>query len=867
MISKKIQKGETSQSEKNYIRMLLKYTTNPGDSEDEEIANKHEKCVAIKTNCLHATDIDGIVDEMYANVETWQTKNQPIVHRIISLQKDERLSEQKFFALCAEYMEDLGYTEAHQYVMVIHNDTEHLHAHIIANRHNIIDGKLLQEGNGWDKNEGRRACARLEKKYGLAPVAGSSFVATDELETYTHINPFTNEKIERQRYKVVQVTKEKKTSPNIRDRARWQELKQGVKSHQRILQEIFEEIRPQLSTKLNFGAMYKLLAEKGVEANLVKHGDNTYLTYSLDGQVWEKASAIHKDFTVEALEKILGSTIRKPRVKTLTDIIAKARQGFQEQVTDDLRIEIPYNDEQIELLKSIKLTDVKQAFDLTAIDGTKIKNAVDYLMHKQKKSYGEALQALAEKFPDVLTRKMYDKNIDEKTLTTRIELANVPDHLKNIGVLCLKQVDAYGAEKFYVYGSGNDLTFSSAEQNPQGWTKQELLQKLPYIAEMNERGCTIYIAPIYDKKIDITFDDVQQAFVNTFKPSFLIKANEKKQSHYIIGKKYNDDFYNVLTEHINYKWGDKNANNLNNEHYLAGFSEEGACVKIDQSNTMCCSDFENYVDEQYRLYTAGELKHIDQAVLPKKEINLYEQEKLMSSVSLKPVSVELTNRAIVYQKYMIKRYGSKNFKKINYMTANMLYMLQATPDQVYTFLSRHGLSGTIENTNQLQNKFKHNIHMFGSENRKDREARHITIHAYYNESHYIAKNNLPDIKQAIPIPVSRWQHEQTQPSPNPIVMIDDRTKLLEQDRRWKKVQIEESAEETPRNTQKSIHQINEDDEEDEYARYKQEKKERMLENRKTAESALEETKNHLNAQQNTQRANEEEDDDYMRMGY
>lgn len=799
MVSKKIQKTDKGQSLRSYAYSVIEYVTNPDSAPDPETGkvNKGEKCVAIETNCLYDNTVKGIVNEIVdsINERDAESGSQPIVHRVISLQKDERLSERQLFDACHDFMKDLGYTEAHQYAIAIHNDTDNLHVHIVSNRYNTLDGSLLEEGNGWDELESRRACVRLEKKLGLAPEPGSRFVATEKTETVPHTNPFTGEVTQRERFCIEQVRKEK-PGPDIRDRARWGEMKTGLKSQQRVMQEIFGELRPQLSDKMNFGQFYKALAEKGVQAELVKHGSNSYLTYSLDGEHWEKPSEIHPDFSAKSLETILNSRVRKPR-EELTDIVKTARQSLEEQPTKETTMKMTYSKEQIVALRTIPVSEVRQSFDLPDTDNKKVKNGVDALVYQGGKPYAEAVQALAEKFPGVISGEALVNSIDQNSIAKRLEIAGVPESLRRTGTDCLRQLDAWGAERFHVYGNAPDRNFSSAQGSPQGWTKEEVLQNLAFLAKMNMDGGHIYIDPQYnDDKIKIPVDDVQQGFINNYRPSMVINTSrEKKQAHYVVDRKYDKEFYDILTENINYKWGDPKIKTADHDSRLAGFTNRKPAyedengnfpfVKVEQSTPVRCIDFERYVDEQYILYKQGKLKHLN----PEKKIsnlsNQHERDEAMKCLSERTLPTSLTNRAIAYQAKLRMQYGKDiDRSKADFMTADLLYRQQATPEQVYTFLKHNALQDDDLVTRRHQDGTEYKTRKNVSDSQKDRHARRTAVNAYFDKGHAIERASLPDLTQAMPTPrtVNRWQHEQaTMPAPTPAPVIDQgtRTKELE----------------------------------------------------------------------------------------
>lgn len=796
MISKKIQKTDKNQSLRSYVYSVINYVTNPDTTPDPEtgIVNKGEKCVAVATNCLYDSDVKSMVNEMVDSIKSIDADSgsQPIVHRIISFKKDERLTEKSLIDIAHKFMKDLGYTEAHQYIISIHNDTDNLHMHIVSNRYNTLDNTLLEEGNGWDELESRRACVRLEKEYGLSVEPGSRFIATEQTEKVSHVNPFTGEVVERERACVEQVRKEK-PGPDIRDRARWGEMKTGLKSKQRVLQEIFTELRPTLTDKMNFGLLYRALAEKGVQCEVVKHGKNSYLTYSIDGNSWEKPSDIHPDFSVKSLEIILKSTVRKPKDE-LTTIAIDVRKSLEVNMTDETTRRMTYSKEQIAALRTIPITEVQKAFDLQESDSKKIRNGVDVLVYQKNMQYADAVDTLAKKFTTVISGEALVNSIDMDTLKKRLELAGVPDSLQRTGTDVLKQLDAFGADKYYIYGSAPDRNFSSAQQKIDGWTKEEVLENLGFLAKMNMNGGHIYIDPKYDDtKIKIPVDDVQQSFITKYRPSMTLQTSrEKQQAHYVIDRKYEKEFYNILTENINYRFGDPKIKTADHDSRLAGFTNRKEhyiddkgnfpFVKVVQSTPVRCQDFEQYVDEQYILYKQNKLKPLN----PEKKLDRFstqqDRDNDMKALQERTMPPILTNKAFAYQEKLRQQYQQMlDRSRADAMTAEMLYKLNATPDQVYTFLRKNALQDnelvTRYHSDGKQYKVKKNV----TDEAKERYARRTAINIFYDKKHTVV--NLPTAN--IPAPetnINRWKQEQTvmpTPAEPTLYSQNDRTLAIE----------------------------------------------------------------------------------------
>lgn len=90
----------------------------------------------------------------------------PVMHVILSLSPGETLNENTLLAMVEDCAKDLGF-EKNQYIAVTHNDTGHLHLHIVVNRIGF-DGKTLSDSNNFKKIAA--CCRKMELQYNLQKV-------------------------------------------------------------------------------------------------------------------------------------------------------------------------------------------------------------------------------------------------------------------------------------------------------------------------------------------------------------------------------------------------------------------------------------------------------------------------------------------------------------------------------------------------------------------------------------------------------------------------------------------------------------------------------------------------------------------------
>jgi hypothetical protein len=89
----------------------------------------------------------------------------PVWHNSLRLPKGETLSVRQWAAFADDYMTRMGFTETHLRCYIMHDDSDGQHIHIIANRINMVGGKLYL-----GKNENlisTRIISELEKVHKL----------------------------------------------------------------------------------------------------------------------------------------------------------------------------------------------------------------------------------------------------------------------------------------------------------------------------------------------------------------------------------------------------------------------------------------------------------------------------------------------------------------------------------------------------------------------------------------------------------------------------------------------------------------------------------------------------------------------------
>lgn len=125
-----------------------------------------------------------------ANYQSKTGMQKPTSHRMISLQKGERLSDKQWRKLVKKYMRRMGLQHT-KYVVFIHHDTDHSHIHINCG---TVDVKTKKVVNEWQNHpQATKVMRKIENEFGLGSVANPSDKFNDRVENSKlkpiHITP------------------------------------------------------------------------------------------------------------------------------------------------------------------------------------------------------------------------------------------------------------------------------------------------------------------------------------------------------------------------------------------------------------------------------------------------------------------------------------------------------------------------------------------------------------------------------------------------------------------------------------------------------------------------------------------------------
>lgn len=125
---------------------------------------------AEQAEVIHFNNCYGDKNELIRQFEELRGQNprlgKPVMHVILSLAPGDKVRPGLKEAIAQECAEVMGFADC-QYLAISHNDTQHQHIHIIANRVRY-NGKTVSDSNNYRQIV--RFCRKMEQKYNLTKV-------------------------------------------------------------------------------------------------------------------------------------------------------------------------------------------------------------------------------------------------------------------------------------------------------------------------------------------------------------------------------------------------------------------------------------------------------------------------------------------------------------------------------------------------------------------------------------------------------------------------------------------------------------------------------------------------------------------------
>ncbi len=137
---------------------------------ENKLHNDPEVSTQKRAELIHFNECFGDQKELIQQFNEVRLLNpkltKPVMHLILSLTPGENPEKATLIAMAEDCSQALGFHK-NQYIAVTHNDTTHLHIHIVVNRIGF-DGKTLSDSNNYKKIAAY--CRQMEEKHQLQQV-------------------------------------------------------------------------------------------------------------------------------------------------------------------------------------------------------------------------------------------------------------------------------------------------------------------------------------------------------------------------------------------------------------------------------------------------------------------------------------------------------------------------------------------------------------------------------------------------------------------------------------------------------------------------------------------------------------------------
>lgn len=579
---------------------LADYCIAPENSAGEE------KCVAFRALgfSVDDPDIETIKDEFRFDMDTSFKKDTELVsHWVISFKGEPEPRPEAIFDACDQLLLDLGYTCHHKRYFAIHKDTDNIHAHIVACKSDPFSGKILNEG--WWKNESQKSIARSAYQHHWQLEPGAPFVVppNPKMEKVVAQTPQGEREVTRP---VVVKRGRDKDAPSIRCYAAKAEKRTGLKSGQRILQEVLRDFVAEHEEdfpKWKCGDYHRELARLGITCERVQHGNIYGLTYSIDGENFESATAACPALSYKSILGKLSAKSWRDAREEHKEIAKSVRAEFQlQQLMPQEQQKIVYGKHVIEQMRTIPTAQVWAAFGVVPKEknrsGRKIANSFDICM-SQGLSFSAATDFLAAHFSEYL--KDQDMSIDPDAMLDGVRAEGVEINPQNLDKArdIARTMGAIRADKL-------DLTTQSRRENHRlaGFYKDQSLADIcKKLDLLSSPGVEIWGAPVMSKgKTAIIISAVKADLYGNFpEPNLRLSSQTGEQAIYILDQKSKcDAFYDLLNERLNRRFGDPAQAPL---IQIPGLSQK---VKIVSASGQTCAPLAQYARSVYDQWRKGE---------------------------------------------------------------------------------------------------------------------------------------------------------------------------------------------------------------------------------------------------------------------
>lgn len=172
MIGKKISNPKKSSGKALRIKRLITYVVAPQNDDT------HEKCIASgSANFFTRTNGAQILEMTALALEAVKSLD-PIDHWVFSWKKEERPTKLQAYDAVMIFITHIKFL-SHQYIYGLHDDTKNMHIHIVINRVDPANFKVMQINDGFDREAAQQAIAMIENMQGWSCQKNARYVIED----------------------------------------------------------------------------------------------------------------------------------------------------------------------------------------------------------------------------------------------------------------------------------------------------------------------------------------------------------------------------------------------------------------------------------------------------------------------------------------------------------------------------------------------------------------------------------------------------------------------------------------------------------------------------------------------------------------
>lgn len=143
MIAKIVKRKSNKSSFRNLISYILR--EHNSDKTNEDIYSLSNTTRSINGNNIryehNCISLSTISDEMDSIAAKNNRIKDPVFHLILSWNKEDKPTNEQIFECASKAKKSLGFTDEHQYITAVHDDTDNIHVHIVINKVNSINYK------------------------------------------------------------------------------------------------------------------------------------------------------------------------------------------------------------------------------------------------------------------------------------------------------------------------------------------------------------------------------------------------------------------------------------------------------------------------------------------------------------------------------------------------------------------------------------------------------------------------------------------------------------------------------------------------------------------------------------------------------